>query len=203
MPSRQDRTPRRRLDVEQRRAAILDAARSLYAQRPYSEVTIAQVASVSAASPALVHHYFGSKIGLYTAVVDDSLHSLSVRLREAEAALAPGVSRRDRVSVGIQVYLEHISTHPASWAAPLLGGEEPTEAADIRRAATEEILQGLRRLLEIGSWTRHDYALWGFFGFLDGACLRWVHLGCPDEQRPALMEAALGALEGALGDWGS
>ena len=30
---------------------------------------------------------------------------------------------------------------------------------------------------------------------------RWVHAGCPDDQRHSLVDAALGCLEGALGDW--
>src|SRR5665648_1078179 len=48
---------------------------------------------------------------------------------------------------------------------------------------------------------RHEFALWGFFGFLDAACLCWVERGCPDDERVALVDAGLGALEGALGDW--
>ena len=48
---------------------------------------------------------------------------------------------------------------------------------------------------------RDDFALWGYLGFLDDACLRWVHAGCPDDQRHSLVDAALGCLEGALGDW--
>ena len=48
---------------------------------------------------------------------------------------------------------------------------------------------------------RDDFALWGYLGFLDDACLRWVRAGCPAEQRHSLVDAALGCLEGALGDW--
>ena len=49
--------------------------------------------------------------------------------------------------------------------------------------------------------SRTSFALWGYLGFLDDACLRWVHAGCPDDQRHSLVDAALGCLEGALGDW--
>ena len=48
---------------------------------------------------------------------------------------------------------------------------------------------------------RHRYALWGYLGFIDAACLHWVERGCPDEERWGLVDAALGALEGGLGDW--
>ena len=61
----------------------------------------------------------------------------------------------------------------------------------------------MRELLRPTAWARHEYALWGYFGFLDHACLHWVEQGCPADDRDAVAEACLGALQGALGDWGS
>ena len=52
-----------------------------------------------------------------------------------------------------------------------------------------------------GEQARHRYALWGYLGFIDAACLHWVERGCPDEERWGVIDAALGALEGGLGDW--
>ena len=48
---------------------------------------------------------------------------------------------------------------------------------------------------------RHQYAQGGYYGFVDAACLRWVDKGCPPDERWALVDAALGCLGGALGDW--
>ena len=203
MSPRADRAPRRRLDVDQRREAILTAARSLYAKAPYPEVPISQIAQAAGASPALVFHYFGSKAALYAAVVDAAIQALGDAQRTAQAQLGPGVSARDRVRASLLVYLDHIATHPATWAAPLLGGEEPREALDLRHRARAGYVAALRDLLRPATWARHDYALWGYFGFLDQACLHWVETGCPGTDRHALIDAALGALEGALGDWGS
>lgn len=203
MSPRTDRAPRRRLDVDQRREAILAAARGLYAKAPYPEVSIAQIARAASASPALVFHYFGSKAALYAAVVDDAIQTLADAQRAAQAELDRGVSARDQVRASLLVYLDHIATHPTTWAAPLLGGQEPREALDVRHRARAGYVAALRDLLKLSTWARHDYALWGYFGFLDQACLRWVETGCPDTDRHALIDAALGALEGALGDWGS
>ncbi|MGO9976885.1 MAG: TetR/AcrR family transcriptional regulator [Solirubrobacteraceae bacterium] len=203
MSSRTDRAPRRRLDVDQRREAILAAARSLYAKAPYPEVSIAQIAWAAGASPALVFHYFGSKASLYAAVVDAAVQTLADAQRTANAHFDQGASARDRVRASLLVYLDHIATHPITWAAPLLGGEEPREAVDVRHRARAGYVAALRDLLKPPTWARHDYALWGYFGFLDQACLHWVQTGCPDTDRHALIDAALGALEGALGDWGS
>ncbi|SCG66567.1 TetR family transcriptional regulator [Micromonospora halophytica] len=51
------------------RAAILAAARDAFAARGYDGVSIRQVASVAAVDPALVHHYFGSKVELFRTAV--------------------------------------------------------------------------------------------------------------------------------------
>ena len=52
------------------RDAILDAARRAFAERGYDQVTIRGVAETAGVDPALVHHYFGSKEGLFVAAME-------------------------------------------------------------------------------------------------------------------------------------
>ena len=198
-----DRAPRQRLDAGERREGILAAARSIYAEAAYTDVTTAQVARAAGASPALVLHYFGSKAGLYTAVVRAAVAALARDQREADVALPAGVPVRDRVRTSLLVYLDHIAARPGTWASPLVGGEEPREAVELRQVARAEQVETLRALVRPAAWARHEYALTGYFGFVDRACLAWVLAGCPEDDRHPLVDAALGALEGALGDWGT
>lgn len=200
--SSQKQHQRRRLDVAERRQAILEAARGRYAESPYPQVSVADIATAAHSSTALVFHYFGTKAALYAAVVEDAVSTLAAAQRAAIAALPEGSSKRDRVSASIDLYLAHIAAHPQTWAAGLLGGEEPPEAIAVRRQARSAYVEALRQLLRPGDGVRHDYALWGYFGYLDQACLRWVQRDCPADERDALRESALGALQGALGDWG-
>ncbi|HEX4866536.1 MAG TPA: helix-turn-helix domain-containing protein [Acidimicrobiales bacterium] len=65
VPSRK----RVRLDYDDRRAQILTAARRLFCERPYNEVSMADLAQAAGAARGLLHHYFGSKRDLYLAVV--------------------------------------------------------------------------------------------------------------------------------------
>ena len=44
---------------------ILEAARTLFAERGYAGTTVRAVADAAAVNPALVHHYFGSKAELF------------------------------------------------------------------------------------------------------------------------------------------
>ncbi len=193
---------RRRLDVAARKEAILAAARDCYAEAPYAEVSVAAIAEAAHSSTALVFHYFNTKAELYAQVVSQAVTALSSAQQDAIGALGATASKRDRLRVSIQLYLDHIASHPRTWVAPLLGGEEPSEAVDVRRRARAGYVAALADLLKPSPWARHEYALWGYFGFLDQVCLRWVERGCPAEERELLTEAALGALEGALGDWG-
>lgn len=58
-----------RLDPDVRRREILDAARALFATRPYTTVSITAVAEAAGVSRALVTHYFGGKRELFLEVL--------------------------------------------------------------------------------------------------------------------------------------
>lgn len=194
--------PRRRLDADTRRTAILEAARGLYAKAPYGDIPTSRVAEAAGASQALVFHYFGSKAGLYAAVVQAAVDELARAETDAIDALAPSTPPRERIRAGLEAFLSHVAAHPGAWAAPLTGGEEPSEALAVRRAARDHYADALRRMLRLNCSVRDEYAVLGHLGFLDQACLHWVEKGCPDADRAGLVETVLGALEGALGDWG-
>ena len=199
---RLDRQPRRRLDPDARRASILAAAAEAFASRPYGAVTITAIAQAAGASDALIYRYFSGKDVLYAEIVRLAVADLADTQHAALAALPSGVSVRDRLSAVTAVYLDHIADHPDAWAMPLKHpGSEPAAVAALRADARRDFVERLRALLAPSEQARHEYALWGFFGFLDAACLHWVRQGCPADDRWPIIGAALGALEGALGDW--
>jgi AcrR family transcriptional regulator len=92
------------------RAAILDAARLAFAERGYDHATIRGVAETAGVDPALVHHYFGSKEGLFAAAME-----LPVDPAELVATLLAG----DRETIGerlvttfVTVWDSEASRHP-------------------------------------------------------------------------------------------
>ena len=169
------------MDPAERRELMLSAARRAFASRPYEEVSLVEVAAEAQASEALVHKYFAGKAGLYAQV-----------LRRAADELA-----------AVLTYLDFIAERSPGWVTyQALAGHDPgDEAARVRRQAREAAVAALAEVVGGSRGHRDDFALWGYLGFLDDACLRWVHAGCPDDQRHSLVDAALGCLEGALGDW--
>jgi AcrR family transcriptional regulator len=194
-----DRRPRRRLDPEQRRTAILDAARDAFAQAPYESVSIAGIAAAADASEALVHRYFASKGVLYLEILRESIDELLTRQVAADSALGTRAAARLRLATSIEVYLEVISNSPAGWAAPLRNPHDGFPAAAVLRAqARGRYVELLRGILGLEPDQPQDHALFGYLGFLDAACLSWVTAGCPSDQRRALVEMAVAALAGAL-----
>ena len=65
------------------RAAILDAARGLFASGGFSGTSVRAVAAKAGVDPALVHHYFGTKDDLFVAAL-----ALPVDPREVLASVA-------------------------------------------------------------------------------------------------------------------
>ena len=178
------------MDPAERRELILSAARRAFASRPYEEVSLVEVAAEAQASEALVHKYFAGKAGLYAEVLRLAADDLTERTR-------------DRVRTSVLTYLDFIAERSPGWVTyQALAGHDPgDEAARVRRQAREAAVAALAEVVGGSRGHRDDFALWGYLGFLDDACLRWVHAGCPDDQRHSLVDAALGCLEGALGDW--
>ena len=202
MPSRTDKRPRLRMDPAERRELILSAASRAFASRPYEEVSLAEIAEEAQASEALVHKYFVGKAGIYAQVLQGAVDELAERTRQADAALPEGSSTRDRVRASVLTYLDFIAERSPGWMAyQILAGHEPGEAARVRQEAREAAVRALAEVVGGSRGHRDDFAFWGYLGFLDDACLRWVHAGCPNDQRHNLIDAALGCLEGALGDW--
>jgi AcrR family transcriptional regulator len=194
-----DRRPRRRLDPEQRRAAILDAAREAFAQAPYDSVSVAGIAAAADSSEALVHRYFASKSVLYLEVVRESVEELLTRQIAADTALGSRAAARLRLATSIEIYLEVISNSQAGWAAPLGNPHDGFPAAAALRAqARGRYVELLRGILGLEPDQSQDHALYGYLGFLDAACQSWVEAGCPSAQRRALVDMAVAALVGAL-----
>lgn len=200
--TRSDRQPRRRLDPAERREAILEAAARVFASRPYEDASIAAVSSAAEGSEALVYKYFAGKAELYAHVLRRAVVAFTTRQDAALATLADGVPVRDSVRAITIAHLDEVAANPRGWASPVRRPPgEPETAEAVRTEARRADVARLRALLSPSTTARHDYALVAWFGFLDAACRVWAERGCPADERWSIIDAALGGLEGALGDW--
>ena len=72
-----------------RKAALVDAAISAVAQSGTQDVTVARIAREAGMSPALAHHYFGSKTDMLVAAMRHILLRYGAAVRAALAAAGP------------------------------------------------------------------------------------------------------------------
>lgn len=59
---------------EQTRARILRVAGELFSRRSFDTVSMRAIGKAATVDPALISHYFGSKEGLFEAVLEDAIH---------------------------------------------------------------------------------------------------------------------------------
>ncbi|MGW0755499.1 TetR/AcrR family transcriptional regulator [Streptomyces sp. NPDC002814] len=121
-------TARRRLEPQERREAILHAARELFSSRPYAGVSVADVARAAGVSPPLVVFYYGSKRALYLAVIETAADSIRHGLRAL-----PGPPSPQRLAAGVRFYAEYARAHRAGFLSLLRGGPRGRPAGGRRR----------------------------------------------------------------------
>jgi AcrR family transcriptional regulator len=77
------RRPRRR-SREEVSQALIDAAATLFAERPSGRVTVREIADRAGVNAGLVHRYFGRKERLMRAAMEQSQRAIAVRMDEVD-----------------------------------------------------------------------------------------------------------------------
>jgi AcrR family transcriptional regulator len=167
---------RTRLHPDARRDHILDAAGIVFANRPYVEVALGDVAREAGVSRSLVSHYFGSKRGLF------------VEVMRAFAAAAPEAVRTDRnlpveemVAANVEAWLdvaeEHRQTAIAMAGIGALGRDPELQALveGIREQVVDRILVNHFGTTDVPRELR--LALRAYSGLYEVAVSEWLHAG--------------------------
>lgn len=112
------------------RAEIVHAARQEFARLGYAGASTAGIARLAGVAQPLVHHHFGSKLGLWRAVVDDAFSGLLGAIDAAAHAHPPdGVGGHPaRFSAIIQAMMRAYARCPE---LPRLEAGASGEAADV------------------------------------------------------------------------
>src|SRR5829696_9023663 len=129
-----------RLDPGQRREQILDAANALFAERPYDEISIEDIARGAGVTRGLVHHYFGGRKEVYIAL----LERLGAQ-REDQLRPPVGRSARARVADSVSRWLDWTETNRTVWLATIAHGEDIADP-DVRRVVADLVERAVARL---------------------------------------------------------
>jgi TetR/AcrR family transcriptional repressor of bet genes len=157
-----------------RRKAMVEAAISEIGEAGSLDVTVSQIARRAGMSPALAHHYFGSKDQMFLAAMRHilRLYGASVRRRSAgidspigridaiiDASFAPDQFHRDVVAAWLTFYVRALQSPEASrllqvYARRLHSNLVYNLRQLVDLATAESLAQGLAALID-GFYIRH------------------------------------------------
>jgi len=173
MPAR----PRRRirLDNDERRAQLLQLARTAFSDRSYDEDSIDDLAREAKISKGLLYHYFPTKRDLYVAGLREIADELVLKLTSVPTDLAPA----DRVRHSLDAYLDFVTEHSRAYVSLLRGGigsdpEVNAVVTGVRKRLAESFVAGTPLEPMLAGKPAFETAVRGWLGFVEHASIDWL-----------------------------
>ena len=182
---------RTRLNVDERRAQLLELGKTLFSGRTYDELSIDEIARAAGISKGLLYHYFPSKRDFYIETVRAAAEEL-MALTEPDGDVEPV----DRLVVGLDAYLGFVDQNAAAYSTLLRSGIGADAEVSLiversRQDFVDRLVTGVG-LSTIPAGLR--LALRGWIGFVEGASLDWIdHRDLPRETVRDLLVNVLAA----------
>ena len=99
-------TPRR-LKPQQRREQLLDTGAALFAEKPYEDVMMEDIAARAGVSRATVYHYYPSKRDFYVAIFKRASKRVLAR-----ANPDPQQPLAEQLATGLEAHIQYFADHP-------------------------------------------------------------------------------------------
>jgi AcrR family transcriptional regulator len=126
------------------REKILDAARAMFGDRGFDATSIAEIGAGAGISKSVLYHYFGSKAGLYQALLK---HDGQALIEAVTAAVPPPDVDAPRLRAGIDAFLEFLSEHPDTWKLMTRDPPADPELRKVQKRVDGYVAATLRSLL--------------------------------------------------------
>lgn len=131
------------MSAADRREAILDAARSAFAERGFHETSLDSVAERAGVSKALLYEHFSSKRELYVAMLEMHVHELVERISGAVAGAEPG---EPRMRAGLEAFFGFVEERRGAWRIMFRNSDDPDVAIRLDRLR-EEVAAAIAQLM--------------------------------------------------------
>jgi AcrR family transcriptional regulator len=182
----------RRMDVDERRAQLLEKGAELFTSHTYDELSMNRIATEVGISKALLYHYFPSKQAFF----EETLSAWAERLR-VRTDPDPDLSPLEQLTSSLDAFLAMVEENSVAYRNLMQSATAVPAIRDlveeVRRATAERILAGL---FPGGAPPKARTAVSGWLWFMDGACLDWIEHR--DLAREELRDLLLGVLMGSL-----
>jgi AcrR family transcriptional regulator len=121
---------------------LLEAARQLFLARGFAAVSIREIAAAAGATPAMIRYYFGDKLGLYRAMLDEAIAPFRAALLEMREQAA--VAEAD-IAALMRMYMRLLADNP--WVPALIVQEVLAEGGRFRAQFIEHFAGRMAPLL--------------------------------------------------------
>lgn len=165
------RKARSRLQLDERRAQLLELGLKLFSTRAYTDLSIDEVAAAAGISKGLLYHYFPGKQEFYVAVIREAARRLQ-QFMVPQPSLSPAA----RLGAAIDAHLDYAQAYGPLYSAIYTSGVGM--APEVGAVVAEHRRMVLRHFL-------HDFklsrprpivrgALRAWMSMLEGASLDWI-----------------------------
>jgi AcrR family transcriptional regulator len=163
-----------RLDADDRRDQILEGARRLFAERPYSSVSTTELAAAAGTTRTNLHYYFGTKRGLYLEVLREFGQLPALPAEGAGRATGPAELAR-LFARWLDVLEQHPQTIMTMIGTTAPGSDPEVEAVfrDGLRAWEDRLIA----VLELHDEPSTRAMIRSYQGLVSAAIAEWLHGG--------------------------
>lgn len=185
---------RRRLKPHQRREQLLDTAAAMFAEKPYEDVWVEDIAARAGVSRATMYHYFPSKRDLYVAILKRASGRFLARADpDRQLPLA------QQLAAGLQAHIQSLVDH--RFEAVAINRGALSDDPEIQAIIAEELSVVGQLLTDqlVAQGYRCDateIAVEGWLAFVRAACVKWMQ--SQNISRDDLTEMCLRAFACAL-----
>src|SRR3954447_24669483 len=127
------------------RDKILDAGRAVFGSRGFDGASIAEIGREAGIAKSVLYHHFGSKAGLYEAVLEADARGLIA----AVAAAVPPARDAPRLRPGVDAFLAYLHDHRDSWRLMTRDAPADPKVRAIHQRIEASISKELRKLLAL------------------------------------------------------
>jgi AcrR family transcriptional regulator len=185
---------RRRLQPQQRREHLLDTGAALFADKPYEDVLMEDIAARAGVSRALLYHYYPNKRDLYVAIFKRASNRFLARVSPD-----PQLPLAEQLAAGLEAHIQSFVDHP--FEAVTINRGALSDDPAVQAIIAEELNVVGQRLINqlVAEGCARDaaeIAVEGWLAFVRAACVKWIQL--QNISRADLTEMCLRVLDCAL-----
>jgi TetR/AcrR family transcriptional regulator len=163
--------PRTSRDPEATRAALLEAAEEIFLQKGFGNTSLSEIAKRAGITKSLIHHYFGSKEGLWREVKTRRFMHYAQRQMEMLQQAQPSA---ELLKASVAFYFDFLRRNPqiVRVLAWMFLEQDQKECMDIDRELIAQGVEKIRAAQALGQLRKDIDPRFIVFVFI-GLCQHW------------------------------